>query len=712
PSTDINTVDGNGLSDFGYVFGQFMDHDMDLTPDGGAVFNIPSDPLQLNDPIGSLAFTRSQFDPNTGTSNPRQQINVDTSYLDLSQVYGSTDAVANALRTFSGGQLKSSDNGLLLPLNNATYFSPTAADPDPNQLAELNMANDAHAVDSTQLFAAGDVRANENIELTALQTLFVRNHNRIANELATMNSADFGFTIWNDENLYQEARKLNIAEAEMITYTEYLPDLLGPNALPAYTGYKPNVNAGIATEFSTVAFRFGHSLLSNEIERQDNNGADITDNPGLDASLDLATDFFDPNVLNPAGVTDPLTGHISTDIDAYLKADADGDANAMDVMAISGVRNLLFANGNAVNPGQDLIARDVQRARDDGIGTYNQLRAAMGLPTVTKFSQITSNVTVQNELLKAYGSVNNIDPFEGGLAEDHVPGSDMGPLFTSILAKQFAALRDGDRFFYGNETFTPAEQNILQQGNTLTKVIEANTHITNMQADAMRFTASMSGTVFNDLNNNGVQNAGEGALSGRIVELEDSSGNVLATTRTDSNGHYAFSNLNGISTGTFQVTVADMPNGWMVTTLNPVSHTFTSGDQSFTVNFGEVKHIRSGLASTSAAALTNSSGPGGALARAFTGSLDLTVTGSSSVAPAVSSGDATQTATIATALADSTGSGTAAKPQASAPAGQTSGAGSTSSGSNQSAAVLIAKRAKASQSTAGAVSDDQTLSDQ
>jgi hypothetical protein len=350
-----------------------------------------------------------------------------------------------------------------------------------------------------------------------------------------------------------------------------------------------------------VAFRFGHSLLSGGIERQDNNGADITDNPGLDAALSLATDFFDPNVLNPNGVTDPLTGHISTDIDAYLKADADGVSNAMDVLAINEVRNLLFANGGLTDNGQDLIARDIQRARDDGIGTYNQLRVAFGLQPVTKFSQITSNVTVQNELKAAYGSVDKIDPFEGGLAEDHVSGSDMGPLFTAILAKQFAALRDGDRFFYLNESFTTAEQNILDQGDTLTKVIEANTGITNLQADAIRFQASISGTVFNDLNGNGTQDSGDGALSGRVIELEDAAGNVLATTTTDRNGHYAFSSLNGIATGQYQVAAASLPNGWTMTTAEVVGSTFTAGDQSFTVNFGEVKHIRSGTAPSAAA---------------------------------------------------------------------------------------------------------------
>jgi hypothetical protein len=528
PSADLQTVDQNSLSDFGYVWGQFIDHDMDLTPGGGASFPIPVPP---GDPIGPnpLPFTRSQFDPNTGITTPRQQINAITSYLDLSQVYGSSQAVSDALRTFQGGQLKTSP-GNMLPYDNTKYFTKA-------QIAALNMANDAGAVATGALFATGDVRGNENIELTAMQTLFVRNHNRIAAELQAANPS------WTDEQLYQEARKLNIAEEEMITYTEWIPAVLGPDALPEYQGYDPGSNASIATEFSTVAFRFGHSLLSSNIERHGNDGQDIPGDPTGSPAISLAQDFFDPKLLNPKGVVDHLTGHISSDIGPILKGDADGDSQAMDVLAIGDVRNLLFGNGGL--GGQDLIARDIQRARDHGIGTYNQLRVAYGLPAVTSFRQITRNLVVQQELAAAYGSVDNIDPFEGGLAEDHVRGSDVGPLFQAIMAKQFAQLRDGDSFFYLNESFTPQEQAILQQGDTLARVIEANTNITNLQSDVFLFKASLSGTVYLDLNGDGQRESGEPGVAAVVVQLQDTSGDGLATTVTDRHGHYQFNQLSG-----------------------------------------------------------------------------------------------------------------------------------------------------------------------
>jgi peroxidase len=524
PTQDIATIDQNSLSDFGYAFGQFMDHDMDLTPDGGASFPIP---VSSSDPIGpdALPFTRSQTDPDTGTStsNPAQQVTEVTAYLDLSQVYGSTTVVANALRTFKGGLLKTSP-GNMLPYDNATYFT-TA------QIAALNMANDAQEVTQSKLFATGDVRGNENIELTTLQTLFMRNHNLIATKLQKEHPS------WGDEQLYQEARKINIAEYQSIVYSEWIPAVYGQNAMSKYTGYDSSVNPTISNEFSTVAYRFGHSMVSGEIERQTNNGQSITDPAG--DSISLATDFFDPNFLNPAGVVDPLTGQTSTDIGVILKGDADGNGQAMDMLAINDIRNLLFGNGGL--GGEDLIARDVQRDRDNGIPDYNTLRVAMGLPAVTSFSQITSNVTLQHELEEAYpGGVNTIDAFEGGMAEDHVKGSDVGPLFQAIMIDQFTRLRAGDRFFYLNENLNRDELKLISSGNTLTKVIEANTNITNLQSDAFLFRASVSGTVFSSANKRGSV-----GRAGVTVELEDADGDVVATTITNHRGNYSFNQLSG-----------------------------------------------------------------------------------------------------------------------------------------------------------------------
>ena len=525
---DIQTVDRNNLSDFGYSFGQFMDHDMDLTLDNGTSLPIA---VATNDPIGvgdgtPLAFNRSVPDPSTGTStsNPAQDVNTITSYFDLSQIYGSDLATDQAIRSFRGGQLKTSPGGLP-PLDNSSYFTT-------NQLAAINasvggMANDG-SLPNTSMFVTGDSRGNENLELTVLQVLFLENHNRLAVIIQNLN------TNWTDEQVFQEARKLNIACYQSIIYNEWIPSVLGPQSLPPYIGYKPWVPATIANEFSTVAFRFGHSLLSGAVERHDNNGLPIADD------VSLAIDFFDPDILNGQGepqATDSVTGLTTTSIDAVLKGDADGNAQTMDLSVINEVRDLLF---NEVIPGvgggQDLVALDIQRGRDHGIPNYNALRAALGLSPISSFDQITRNVSVQKTLSQAYpGGVNTIDAFEGGLAEDHLPGSDVGPLFWTILADQFTRLRDGDRFFYLNENFTPQEQQILQTGNSLAKVIMANTKITNLQSNVMIWAASISGTV----------TSGAAGSPKVTVNLEDTNSDILATTTTDAHGVYSFNQLSG-----------------------------------------------------------------------------------------------------------------------------------------------------------------------
>src|SRR5438477_6628625 len=186
---------------------------------------------------------------------PRQQPNDITAFLDASMVYGSDSVTADALRTHSGGRLKTSPgpDGVIgtaddwLPFNNQTYF-PGFHETGGDGTGAFHIANDSHVVSDAELFMAGDVRANENIELTSLHTLFMREHNRIANALRANNP---GFS---DETLYQLARRQVGAEIQAITYNEWIPAVLGPGALPAYTGYKSGVNPGIATEFSTGLF--------------------------------------------------------------------------------------------------------------------------------------------------------------------------------------------------------------------------------------------------------------------------------------------------------------------------------------------------------------------------------------------------------------------------------------------------------------------------
>ena len=415
------------LSNFIYAWGQFIDHDLDLTTSASPreAFNIAVpqgdpqfDPLSTGTQI--IPLSRSKYDPATGTSttNPRQQVNTITAWVDGSMVYGSDATRAAALRTFSGGKLSTSDGNLL-----------------PSNTAGLANANDTHQTPDNQLFLAGDVRANENVELTSLHVLFVREHNRIADDIARRNPT------LSDEAIYQQARLHVISKIQAITYNEFLPALLGPDAIKQYRGYNANVNPGIATEFSTAAFRVGHTMVGNDVEFLDDQGNETRD------ALPLSQAFFNPNVVRETGI-DPILKYLASD-----------RAEEIDTQVVEGLRNFLFGPPGA--GGLDLPALNIQRGRDHGLADYNTVRAAYGLPRVQNVAQITSDAALQQSLQKLYGNVNNIDLWVGGLAENHLPGSSVGQAFSRIIADQFTRLRDGDRFWYQN-IFRGPEQLCVQ----------------------------------------------------------------------------------------------------------------------------------------------------------------------------------------------------------------------------------------------------------
>jgi len=432
-------------TDWLWQWGQFIDHDLGLTePHKPAeAFNIPvptGDPFF--DPFGTgtqeIGLDRSIYDTTTGTdsSNPRQQINEITAYIDASMVYGSDETRAEFLRTNDGtGKLKTSA-GNLLAFNTAELPNAGGTSPD--------------------LFIAGDVRANEQVGLTAIHTLFVREHNRLAEELAAEDP-----TLTGDE-IYEKARKILGAEIQAITYNEFLPILLGEDVLDPYSGYDDTVNAGISNEFAHAAFRVGHTMLSSELQRINNDGTDA-------GSLFLRDSFFKPDLV------------INEGIDSVLLGLASQKAQNVDTLIIDDVRNFLF--GPPGSGGFDLASLNIQRGRDHGLPSYNEVRIGLGLGGYSSFAEITSDLSVQNALASVYDTVDDIDLWIGGLAEDHINGGLLGEVFSEIIADQFRRSRDGDRFFYLNDS------DLLSMvpdigSTTLSDVIRRNSTITNIQDNA------------------------------------------------------------------------------------------------------------------------------------------------------------------------------------------------------------------------------------
>src|SRR5262249_10926852 len=133
--------------------------------------------------------------------------------------------------------------------------------------------------------------------------------------------------------------------------------------------------------------------------------------------------FFNPPLVSQNGI-DPILKYLATD-----------NSSEVDTKIVNSVRNFLFGPPGA--GGFDLAALNIQRGRDHGLADYNTLRAAYGLPRVTDFAEITSDATLQRQLRDLYDNVDNIDPWIGALAEDHLPGTSTGPLIHQVLVDQF-----------------------------------------------------------------------------------------------------------------------------------------------------------------------------------------------------------------------------------------------------------------------------------
>ncbi|HEY0432530.1 MAG TPA: peroxidase family protein, partial [Chitinophagaceae bacterium] len=443
----VTTFNGRGLSAFVYVWGQFIDHDMSKTPTDTIEYMpiaLPKDETVFTEPI---PFYRSKIASGTGVLNQRQQMNMNTAWIDGSMVYGGDNTRATWLRTFKNGKMKMS-KGNLLPFNTVTAEMDGAIDPKAPSMDNDN----GHTV---KTFVAGDTRASEHPGIASLHTLFIREHNRVCDSLLKL-----GFT--NDEQIYQLARKQVGALIEAITYQEFLP-AMGVTLHP-YRGYNDNARPDIANTFATAGYRVGHTMVADDILVLSN------DCEELRPELDLIEAFWNPALVVQYGVEPFLKGFA-----AHTQYETDTRINTV-------LRDFLFTSPNdSTRFGIDLGSLNIQRGRDHGLPDYNTVRKFYTGRQAFTFRDITSNDTLARELRSLYGNVNNIDLWIGILAEDHLPGASVGRTMHEILRWQFEKLRDGDYYFYLNDPFLPSKARTQIIATHFVDVIRRNTTLTNLQ---------------------------------------------------------------------------------------------------------------------------------------------------------------------------------------------------------------------------------------
>jgi len=396
---------------------------------------------------------------------------------------------------------------------------------------------------------AGDVRANENIALTATHTMFAREHNRIVTALPN---------VLTQEEKFQIARRVVGAELQYVTYNEFLPAM--GVTLPAYRGYDPGANAGLSNEFAAVGYR-AHSMIHGEFEvtvaPTRYTAAELaaftaggikveTDEPGaVTLVIPLSVAFGNPDLLQKVGEAEVLK---SLGGERQYKNDEQIDNSLRSVLfqvPKPGIPDPGVCGTPVINPScftgvQDLGAIDIERGRDHGMPYYNDLRRAYGLAPKTSFNGITGEptasfpsdplvdkknpiddpnildfvdlrdaagnklapgsdeaaedavtgvrrTTLAARLKTVYGSVDKVDAFTGMVAEPHAAGSELGELQLAFWKKQFQTLRDGDRFFYATDPALPLIRQVfgIDYRQTLAQIITRNTGAT-VQANVFK----------------------------------------------------------------------------------------------------------------------------------------------------------------------------------------------------------------------------------
>jgi hypothetical protein len=184
-TSSFGIENSDNLSDLFWLWGQFLDHDIDLSP-----AHEPAEGMNVSIPSGDpdfdpgntgtveLSFERTIYDPATGVSSPREQMTIITPFIDATNVYGTKDDRNSWLREYSGGRLKTSQ-GNFPPLNDGTM-------------------DNAVSSNGQAPFVVGDVRGNENVGLLSLHALMLREHNRWAGLIVEREPS------LNDEQVYQK----------------------------------------------------------------------------------------------------------------------------------------------------------------------------------------------------------------------------------------------------------------------------------------------------------------------------------------------------------------------------------------------------------------------------------------------------------------------------------------------------------------------------
>lgn len=462
------TPDPHQRNMFFSIYGQFLGHDMSKSDGSFDPVNFMNNfPIEIEDPndplyeppsrVHMLSFP-SNVDPVSGAG-----INAGTSFIDAHTVYGWSDEVSNKLRAFTGGKL-------LLRADGEFPDSPP-----------LGLPN---ACGSGSQSAAGDPRVDENPILYTIHMIWLREHNRKCDELASANP------FLNDEQLYQAARKWVIALIQHTAYNEFFPTLLGASSMAshvgAYSGYNILKNPSLFNVFASAVDRIPH---------------DIANLPLLFIKYDEETN----TCTYPHGV--PLENYenrtilarcirdyaIDVGVENIVRSSIVQHAQKFDHRITDGLRVAFSGPVPAAFPGNfDIETMVTRRGRDHHLPDFNTLRQKFGFgsyydrpgchnhpteDTLKCFLYITSDTAVAQQLKAFYHKVNRVESYVGMIIEEERTESGYPVTASKVFFEQLKRVRDGDRFWFeGAFGYSGAELAAIK-ATTIADVIKRNTGV-------------------------------------------------------------------------------------------------------------------------------------------------------------------------------------------------------------------------------------------
>ncbi|TMS38438.1 hypothetical protein L596_005166 [Steinernema carpocapsae] len=420
-------------------------------------------PISETDPVfkGSITcmtYSRTYTAPRENcTLGVREQGNLASSFLDGSHIYGSTTERTNKLRSFRNGLL-------LVRAQSGRGDLPPSGEEVTEHCASVSSLQPC--------FLTGSEDTNLFPTNAALHTIWIRQHNSIAQKLRDLNGH------WDDERLYQEARRIVTAQIQHITYNEFLPLIVGKETAAQFglnvrtrafdSDYELKADASTLNEYASTVGFFFYSLLPDRLAQYADTGDRVHEK--------LLTGFYN----------DPSQLYLRGRLDATLRFLMRDPIRKPGLHMSSELRDK-FLKGS-LEHGLDLPALIIQMGRDHGISSYTKWRSFCGLSVPKNFEELQEIVLESvdiNAMKKLYDDIEDVDLFVLGLAEKPKRGALVGPTFACIIGNQFQKTKRGDRFWYENffypSAFTEEQLNEIRKVTLATVICENTDNIGKVQ---------------------------------------------------------------------------------------------------------------------------------------------------------------------------------------------------------------------------------------